>query len=75
MKSTNFFDYYNSLPNRKAQKQLRHKIISLCGINKVTFYDWLKRREVPHSKNREIIADILETPIGVLFPESIIKEA
>jgi hypothetical protein len=69
MSTTTFFDYYRDLPTRRDQKDLRHTIIQACKVEKMTFYSWIYRNDVPDEKNRLIIADILGRPVSELFPQ------
>jgi hypothetical protein len=55
-----FINFYNSLPTRADQKEIRHQVISRCKIKKSTFYTWLERDNIPDPKALAIITEIME---------------
>ena len=69
MNTKTFLEYYQGLPTRTDQKELRHRVIRECKIKNSTFYSWLQRGNVPDEKNQKIIAELLDQPVEILFPE------
>jgi hypothetical protein len=59
MNAGEFLSFYNSLPTRADQKELRDKIITKCKIKKSTFYSWLERGDVPDPKAMSIITELI----------------
>lgn len=55
----NFFNFYESLPTKTDQKQIRNTIIRKCKIARSTFYTWLERKNIPDERALSIIDDIV----------------
>jgi hypothetical protein len=70
MDAVTFFEYYDNLPTKFDQKQLRYSIITNCKISKHTFYSWLDRQNIPDEKSRLIISELLDRPLNQLFPQN-----
>ena len=65
-----FIQYYDNLPTKKDQKELRHSILKACKVSKDTFYKWTYRRIKTDEKSKLIIASLLDQPIELLFPQN-----
>lgn len=59
MSATDFIDYYNGLPTKADQKELRKRILKECKVKKPTFYSWLSRGDVPDEKALTTISNIV----------------
>lgn len=63
-----FRAYYEALKKKPAE--LRNEICDKLGISKETFYVKLRNNDFDYPQ-KVVIAQIIDTPIDILFPENI----
>lgn len=67
--SKDFYELYNEL-DRQEKRKLRKEIVKTCMIEFPTFYSWMRRKKVSQLAMLKI-AEIMDTDVFELFPESI----
>lgn len=61
-------DYYQSLEVNSPRSKFRKRIISECGVARMTVNRWFSGEIIPEKLKREKIAEVAGVPIEELFP-------
>lgn len=67
-----FKEYYRNTvwSSKNLPSEFRKKIAKACGVTENAVYRWLNGAVVPGKLQQEKIAELLEIPAEVLFPNS-----
>lgn len=59
MPELDFFSQYENLPTKSDQKQVRHEVLKKTKVEKITFYKWKERKNIPDEKANAIAIEVI----------------